>query len=440
MVLSVALLSACASPQEAAPSPKPTFSTSSLEGDPEACKIKEVSPDRSSAPERIQFSYFPAVTNSKYFLPHSGTWNIGLVFLDWQDMRGNSDDEKYYKAQAKKLEKWFAEQSQGQVAISFRIAQSWSQLPGESKAYYTEDNQQGSDEARAPKEQQLLNKIVAASDKSFDYSDLDLVLFAIPRERVIFTSGTQGFESNNHPNSQRATLVNTAEASIGNWILSGSKFMDDKDRSPSWVHWAHEIGHMMGITGHLNPMRPAGPETYFQNPMYGVGLFADQWTVIRTVEGWNAWMLGWITDDQVNCIDTKDISDEIFAVEDGRNPDSKKKLLVLRTGDSKVLVIETRLFDPKRDNNTRMATAGFYNSVIMYALDSTRRMSDGSGIAQVPLSTDEKWDNGKWPSEAEVFTDIYFKEGNSVVIDGLKIEVLSLQGSKNFIRVTKSAN
>lgn len=417
--------------------PLPTFTTSSKALDPELCKFSEVSEQRQQAPDRLDFSYFPAANDSEYFLPHSGTWNIGLVFLDWSDMTGNEGDKNYYVDQATKVSTWYESVSNAKIKINWRISEKWDRLPGSSKDYYSSDNMDGSDESRQPKEQRLLDLAVEASDQGFDYSDLDVVIYAIPRGNVVFTSGTQGFESNNFPGSRRATLIKSKEITIGNWILSGSKFMDDKNRSPAFIHWAHEMGHMMGLTGHRTPSNPPNSNNYYQNPMSGIGLFSDQWSVLRAVEGWNAWMLGWLDDADVKCVDAESLDDDIFEVVENRSNASGPKMLVIRTGKETGLIIESKLFHEEIDNNTRMAQAGKYDGVVMYQIDSTKPMSEGSAIALVPRSTDEMWDNGKWPSEAEVFTDIYFKEGDVATLSGFRVEVVSAQGNKNFVKISK---
>lgn len=437
IICGLSLLTGCADMPTEPPKPIPTFITSEKAIDSNLCKFTEVSEQRDQAPDRLDFSYFPPANESAYFLPHSGTWKIGLIFLDWSDMAGTDGDKKYYAEQAELLSAWYEESSNAKIKINWRISESWNRLPGKSRDYYTPDNTDGSDESRQPKEQNLLDLAVQATDQGFDYTELDVVIYAIPRGNVVFTSGSQGFESNNFPGSSRATLVKSKEKTIGNWILSGSKFMDDKNRSPAFIHWAHEMGHMMGLTGHRTPSNPPNNKNYYQNPMSGIGLYSDQWSVLRAVEGWNAWMLGWLDDSEVRCVDAESMTDDIFEINENRSNDSGPKMLVIRTGKDSGLVIESRLFHKEMDNNTRMAQAGKYDGVVMYQMDSTKPMSEGSAVALVPRSTDEMWDNGKWPSEAEVFTDIYFKEGDVANFSGLLVEVVSAQGSRNFVKVTR---
>lgn len=438
LVASLVLLSGCANEAPLPTKPQQTFILSKAGVDSELCKFVEVSEDRNQAPERLHFSYFPPAQDSDFFLPKSGVWKVGIVLLDWSDMNGEESDRKYYLEQSKKLSDWYKTASNGKIKLELRVSEKWSRLNGESKTYYTPDNSAGSDEARQSGEQLLLNKAVAASDSTFDYSGLDVVIYAIPRGNVVFTSGSQGFASNNFPGSRRATLIKSKEETIGNWILSGSKFMDNQNRSPAYIHWAHEMGHMMGLTGHLTPTNPPGNENYYQNPLSGIGLFSDQWSVLRTVEGWNAWMLGWLEDADVKCVDFESLTTDFFEILDSRSQETGTRLLIVRTGESSGIVIESRLFDAKVDNNTRMAQTGKYDGVVMYQMDSTKPMSNGSAMALVPRSTDEMWDTGKWPSEAEVFTDIYFKEGDKVNVPGISIEVVSAQGKKNIVKISKA--
>ncbi len=429
-----------AGPSKDSSTPEPTYTISSLSIDPKACKFEENPSFRNGLGDRAQFSYFPAITNSQYFLPSVGDLEIGLVLLDWSDKEGNNEDQSYYKEQTKKLTEWYSTMSQGKLAVNWRVSETWNRLEGSWKDYRAEDNEQGSDEARVPFEQWLLDEAVAASDSAFDFGGLDAVVFAIPTNGTVMTSGTQGFEYNNFPGSKRATLVNSQEATIGNWVISGSKFMDKKGRSPSWIHWAHELGHMFGPISHMGDPNPKNTNNFYANTLYGVGLFADQWVVTRAVEGWNAWLLGWHEDNQVLCVDATTMDDEIFALNDARSAETGAKMLVIRTGKTTGLVIESREWDESIDSPTRMGKTGYYDSFVMYQIDSSRFIGDLSLRTLANGSTDEAWDSGKWPSEAEVFTNIYFKPGDTAEFAGLSIEPLTVQKGKDFIRVAKIKN
>lgn len=434
-----------------APEAAPTFELSNTRVSSELCKFVDETPEFKSRLPKEPFNYFPNVAVEPYFLPNTGEISIGLVFLDWADKKGTSQDVDYYTAQAEMMTRWYASVSQNKLNLNWQIGQGWNQLEGSWENYVFTDNTPGGDEARVPREQWFVDEAVAASDDSYDYSDIDLVVFAIPRSGTlthgpngnsysadtVMTSGTQGMAYDVFEGSERATVVRSQEGSIGNWVVSGTTFQHTDNKSTAWIHWAHEMGHMLGYISHMGVPNPPSSDTYYQNTMYGVDLFADQWQVTRVVSSWTAWVAGWLDDDQVWCVDAEDITDEIFAINSFRNPEGQTKSLIIRTGQTTGLVIESRDWNAEFDFETPLSKKGFYNSVVMYSIDSSRHIADGSLMAMTPVDKREHWDEGKWPPTAFVYTDIYFHEGQSLDFGELRIEPISLQDGVDFVRISR---
>lgn len=437
--------------QAAEPEPLPTFEVSELRVDSELCKFEDVTEDFARRKPWQLINYFPNVVDEPYFLPTVGEINVGLVLLDWTDKQGTLEDEDYYLGELEMMAKWFERVSQGKLSLNFRISENWSTLNGSWQDYRRDDNDGGGDEERAPWEQWLLDEAVMASDDTFDYSDIDLVLLAIPRsgevyrgsqgqmysDDTVMTSGTQGMAYDVHEDSLRATVIRSNEGSIGNWVISGTQFQHDDNTSTAWIHWAHELGHMFGFISHMNQPVDGANSPIYNNSMYGVGLFADQWIVTRVEASWNAWLAGWLDDDQIWCVDASEVKDEVFSLNDFRDVDGNVKSVIIRTSDTSGLVIESRKWNGEFDYSTAYSDKGFYDAVVMYNIDSSRWIADSSMVALVPETTNETWDEGKWPPDAASFTDIYFHEGQVAEFEGLSIEVLSLQESANFIRVKR---
>ena len=436
----------------AEPEPLPTFELSSLRADSELCKFEDVTDDFAKRKPWQLINYFPNVVDKPYFLPTVGEINIGLVLLDWSDKQGTEADKEYYLGELEMMAKWFERVSQGKLKLNFRTSEEWSTLRGSWQEYKLEDNQEGGDEERVPWEQWLLDEAVLASDGVFDYSQIDVVLLAIPRsgevylgrtrqmysEDTIMTSGTQGMAYDLHEESERGTALKTSEGVIGNWIISGTQFQHNDNTSTAWIHWAHELGHMHGFISHMNQPVERAYAPIFHNSMYGVGLYADQWIVTRVEASWTAWVAGWLDDEQIWCVDAADIEDEIFSLNDFRDIDGSIKALIIRTSETSGLVIESRKWNEEFDYSTEYSEQGLYDAVVMYNIDSSRWIADQSMVPLVPQTTNERWDNGKWPPNSWSFTDIYFHEGEAAEFEGLSIEVLSLQDSANFVRVSQA--
>lgn len=456
MLLSTLLLAGCAASPAAGPesTPQPSFELSTLGVDSDLCKFEDLTPEFSKRSEWENFTYFPNVATEHYFLPNTGELNLALVFLDWEDKAGTPEDLTYYTEQTEIMSAWFQTVSQKNLALNWSVATEWNHLGGSWKDYARIDNENyGSDEDRAPWEQWLLDEAVKASDSSFDYSQIDYVVFAMPRSgsiiqrssgdrydsETVMTSGVQGMAYDVHEGSRRATIVKSEEKLIGNWVLSGTSFQDSENRSPSWVHWAHEMGHMLGYISHQGVPNQQNNAPLFSNTMQGVSLFADQWQVTRVVDTWTAWVAGWLEDSQVKCVNADDIQgQEIFAVESFRKEGGQTKSLIIRTGKTSGLVIESRDWNSEFDYSTRLSEKGLYSAVVMYKIDSSRAIADESLVALTPRGLiNVARDADKWPGPATSFTDIYFHEGNSVEFEGLKIEPISLQAGVDYIKVTR---
>ena len=430
--------------------PLPTFGVSTLKIDADLCKFEDKSPDSSRRDPWMDFTYFPNVQADPYHLPSISEGNLALVFLDWTDMPGDDEERSYYLEQADIMAKWYELVSQGKYSINWRVSEEWSTLSGSWKDW-KRGSAQSDDERDPAANQKLLNAAVEATDDNFDYSDIDYVIYAIPRsgsltERgaeigdVVFYSAMHGFESFIHPKPDMlATSVNAEERSIGNWALAGTTFQDTQGRSPSWVFWAHEMGHMFGYVSH--EAQPNGGNTqFYSNPMSPGGLFAHQWYPVRAVSGWTSWVAGWLDDEQIQCVQGSEIQDEIFAVNNRREVGGSTKAVIIRTGETSGLVIESREWDSAIDTPTAKGESGFYDGILMYHIDSSRRISDESLIPLLPRGASEVWDEDLWPGPATTGVDSMFQEGEFAEYAGLKIEVLSLQDGVDYIRVTRTGN
>ena len=427
--------------------PLPTFGVSTLKIDADLCKFEDKSPDSSRRDPWMDFTYFPNVQADPYHLPSISEGNLALVFLDWTDMPGDDEERSYYLEQADIMAKWYELVSQGKYSINWRVSEEWSTLSGSWKDW-KRGSAQSDDERDPAANQKLLNAAVEATDDNFDYSDIDYVIYAIPRsgsltERgaeigdVVFYSAMHGFESFIHPKPDMlATSVNSEERSIGNWALAGTTFQDTEGRSPSWVFWAHEMGHMFGYVSH--EVQPGGGNTQFNvSPMSPGGLFAHQWYPVRAVSGWTSWVAGWLDDEQIQCVEGSEIQDEVFAVNNRREVNGSTKAVIIRTGETTGLVIESREWDSTIDAPTTKGETGFYDGILMYHIDSSRRISDESLIPLLPRGANEVWDEDLWPGPATSGVDSMFQEGESAEYEGLKIEVLSMQDGVDYVRVTR---
>ena len=437
--------------QSTEPGPVPNFELSTLRIDSELCKFEDQSEEFLTRKDRNvpfwMFDYFPNLQEEPTFLPSLGELEVALVFVDWQDKKGLESDHSYYMSQAQFMSDWFEVVSQGNLRINWRVSQDWSTLSGSWRDYYANNDGSISDEDRAPFEQWFLDEAVKASDESFDYSDIDYVVFAMPLSgrmgenneefgEVVMNFGTEGMAFDIHPRSLRQTVVYSKEKSIGNWVISGTAYQDQRGFTPAWTHWAHELGHMFGMRSHAPIPGVEEQSQYFANPMSATSLFAYSWHPVRAVSTWHSWILGWIDDSQVLCVDANDIENEVFAINNFRLLDGDTKAVIVRTGETTGLVIESREWDPDFDAPSRMAKNGFYDGVLMYYIDSSRVISDESLIPLMPHGLGQIWDENL-PPWAISSSDFMFQEGESAQYEDFEIEVLTMQDGVDYVRISQ---
>ena len=114
--------------------------------------------------------------------------------------------------------------------------------------------------------------------------------------------------------------------------------------------------------------------------------------------------------------------------------------MILRTGETTGLVIESREWDPVIDPTTIKAKNGFYDGVFMYHIDSSRDISDQSLIPLLPHGQDEVYDTMLWPGPAISSVDSMFQEGESAEYGDFRIQVLSMQEGVDYVKVTRIQN
>jgi hypothetical protein len=436
--------------QSPEPEPLPTFELSTLGADPNLCKFEDKTSEFASREPWMPMTYFPNVSTDPYYIPTIGEANVALVFLDWGDKQGTDEDRDYYLEQAEIMADWYQMISQEKSSINWRISDRWGRLPGSWEDMKRGSRRSQDDESDPVLNQEVLDLAVAATDEYFDYTGIDYVIFAIPLSGsltlqgyesgdVVIYAGLHGRQWYIHPNPDPlVTSVNTQEGSMGNWVLGGTTFQDTKGRSPAWAFWAHEMGHMLGFKSHDFQPTVEQDSAFYNNPIGAAGIFAHQWYQVRAVSGWNSWIAGWLDDDQVRCVEATEVEDEVFSVNNRREVSGETKMVILRTGETTGLVIESREWDPEFDAPTQKAADGFYDGILMYHIDSSRPLADQSMIPLMPHGTDEVWDQGMWPGPAVSGADSMFQEGESAEYQDFTIEVLSMQDGVDYVRVRRS--
>lgn len=387
---------------------------------PNSCRLRDRSPDR-----ELRYSLvtgFPVRTEN---FESSGVFDISLIPIDFQDFPGGDAIAERVIEQTELVSEWYRMVSGGQVEIRWRIHNEWVRVPGLSTDFALERSRSD--------DNNLANAAFAAADPHVDFTDIRAGIFLLPRNATFMAEGVQGFlHSQFGPNGFKS-----AEGTIYNYAIGGAHW--DNPQRPIWTYWAHEIGHMFPLPD-LYDVRGQwwiGTELEIPGgPFSGFDLMANQDGPSRTLSTWLRFVMGWLTDEQVLCLDPDSVTDgEVMLVPtDEPRPGVKTIMVPLR--ETRILVVESRRPHPVFDCDTARSDTPWRSrsGVIVYVADMT--VGHGNGFQSL-IAPSERSLNGP-PDGCSVppQLDAILTPGEFVTVDGLTITVLS-GGTYDTVRISK---
>jgi hypothetical protein len=244
-------------PSQPEPAPSDIYiSPSEVSDDIEGCKIKEVNlngPRNGRAgPEGALIplpSGFPIV---KPATQHIGTVKWALIPIDFSDLKGESSFRSRVDSQMELLTEWYFTVSEGNFKVDWSVHNNWVTLPKPSSQYAINNsvNLRDSDVGQA-----LFRDAMASADPVFDFTNIQYVIFLLPKGQSFLQETSQGF-----PWDQLVIDTKTNEGKVSGFAIPGV-FMDQIGRE-YWSYWAHEFGHAISLAhvgrsrGSLPPFSP----------------------------------------------------------------------------------------------------------------------------------------------------------------------------------------
>jgi M6 family metalloprotease-like protein len=394
-----------------------SVNTLSLESS--VCKIEERLTS-SSMPNATAFPFRPTAIKNK------GKLNLAIVYVDWADSPGTDDDTKFYQDQIKLLKDFYWMVSENTLDINPNFSKKWFRINGSYKDFVTKSE----DEAQtgpAPKKQKFYDAAVAASDAETNFSGIDVVIFAIPKGKKVFAEGLHEF------NFIYNGYLKTAEGNIYDIVAAGDSFLIPT-YLPPWLLYAHEMGHMIGTPHQADESfnSDAPSQKYQQNPLGGWDIMSTQYGSSRTITSWLRWVAGWLKDEQVVCATKESITENYFELHPINRINVGVESLVIKLNDSEVLVVESRRFDSNFDVDTGNSKDG----VLVYLVDSLQGSAEGNQILLSPRDISKYiYEEKLWWDWKEL--DAIFFQGDSIVYEGLKIEVFYSGKDSDIVKVSK---
>lgn len=369
----------------------------------QSCQIREVKPRNARAgPDGAPIllpSGFPRVTPATQ---HLGTVTWALIPIDFPDLSGDLNFESRVDGQMKSVTDWFDTVSEGKLKVNWRVASKWVRLPKPTTEYVIPFSVNLRDSENGIK---LWRDAMAAADPGFDFTNIQQVIFVLPKGQTFMKETSQGF-----PWDKAVIDLKTNEGSVAGFAVTGSDF--DWPGRQYWPHWAHEFGHSISLA-HIGSSRGDNP------PFNPFDLMGGQEGPSRELNGWMRFLAGWLVDEKIYCKAATNLTDLKLTLAPLSDQKSGLKLAIIPVSQTKAVLVESRRF-------TKFSCGPKdRNGVLVYTYDA--RLSHGedflvpirpTGRPVVNINTPES------PCWTQPFADPLLYEGDSVTVEGMTIKVL----------------
>jgi M6 family metalloprotease-like protein len=203
-----------------------------------------------------------------------------VLFTDFPDVAANRTPEDVFSILSPGAEDFFADQSYGRMQLSLRPHFEWLRLSGPASEY--------SDAIRTFEgHRAFIQEAVDLADDAVDFTGADeVVVIATPNASAVGYGPT--WMGGSFPNGQ----LTPDGTSITNGITSGADLLFWEDL---WL--PHEMGHSLGLPDLYSYSAPDG----FTRPFSIMDLINSE---APGFMAYSRWILGWLDDDQIGCVDS----------------------------------------------------------------------------------------------------------------------------------------
>ncbi len=335
-------------------------------------------------------------------LPSFGTIRALIIPVDFADVAGQRPPAEEFTPMTDGMNEFYYKMSGNKVKFDFQVLKDWVRMPVSSTFHKLGVWGQGDAYA-------YWKLAVETADPLVDYSQFDVVYVLSPRE-IPWSSIAYG-----PAGPLNSSGIPTDDGPITNITLSGADAWQSLAQGSAWRWISHETGHLFGLHDlYVNPGAA----------VYGTwDLMSNNWSVgAIEINSWNRYLLGWISDSQINCLNSADINST--GVTQLINPIERindlNKAVVVRLSSSKILVIESR-----RSEGLDVLTPAQEGSLV-YTVDMTiQSIKGGWQVQRRPGSTNPE------------FTDAALHLGDVITVEGLRIEVVGHDTNGDTVKISK---
>lgn len=337
-------------------------------------------------------------------LPTSGAIKALIVPVDFSDVPGKGIPATEYAGMMSGMHDFYAKMSGNRVSFDVKTLKDWVRMPVLSTFHKLGSWNQGDISA-------YWKLALKTADPLVDYSLFDVVYVLSPKE-IPWSSIAYGPAG---PMNIDSLEMNTNDGPVLNITNSGADAWQNVSTGSTWKWIAHETGHLFGLHDlYVNP----GPHVYGS-----WDLMSNNWSNSAIeINAWNRYLLGWITDSQVTCLDANELTPSSVdkLIDPIERINSLPKSVIVRLSDSKIIVIESR----RNEGLDRLNPEE--EGTLVYTVDMTIPSIKGG------------WKVQRRPGSVKpFFEDAALHQGDVITVEGVRIEIISRDQSGDTVRISK---
>lgn len=271
-----------------------------------------------------------------------------IIFVDFPDTPANDSAQSLYDTFLPEAHEWYATSSYGrlELEVTADTEAGFVRMPARADSYGWERGL--TYETHQIYVQDALSAYIAARG-SIEPVD---VLYIVPTKTAA-------------PITFSPTFMGDVYTTSGQYVAKKSITIGmDAYKTWGFKVWNHEGGHTMCLPD-LYPLS-SGP----------TGLYVGGWDMMGLISGpgpdyfaWSKWRLGWLDDDQMDCVDTSGTTTHIISPL-GSSGSSRVKGVVIKRSGTSVLVAEAR---GTSGNDSGTCAQG----VLLYHISTTTATGNG---------------------------------------------------------------
>lgn len=296
--------------------------------------------------------------------------------------------------------------SQDQLDVEYETHAQWTRMSAPSVDYGLVDG------ATYDEHRVYLGEALAAADEAVDFTGYGAVFVVAATGASV--SGASVFTASEGD-------LTTAEGTIPFAAHFGDVSVDERTV-------AHETLHLIGLPD-LYPYDPAAAPG---------GTYVGGWDIMGNTQGayptpfaWQQWQAGWIGDDQLACLESGAVDQELTAV----GSEGGTKAVVVPTGDTTALVVESRrgTVDPAASE----PAAGCGEGALVYRVDLAAASGQGPIVVVGPRPEQDAALTCGELGDSTLIPDAAGRESWTDESSGVTVELLAADAEGDTVRVTR---